>query len=574
MKQLIRYLSLWNTLLGSALLILLYLATLHTNEALSFSSLVTYSKSNQAFISWAPSTGSVDHYLLEITETHFLSDSSAQNVLITKKQAATVDPFYTMFCKHDHSYQIRVQGISSRGSASDFSEPSMLFICDNEKPVLRLDPLPSPPKVRSETVLITGSFIEPQLRTIRVNGNRADIDPVMKKFSATITLHRGVNQVTVHATDMAGNVSSEEQAISYEPVTLFSFPIGAKLYWNGNYAYPGILSGVTPESYNQPLEGKSFLRVTAPGFNDYCAVIDFSKNSKDAHTIILSPLLPLEFKEMRSHFFAKDSAGSYTPAHPFVVDYNLDGSKDVLMGTVEGTIICYSLSESERIPQFSEHHFLMSAGEELIDVGRHAAPFVVDYNNNGKSDLLVGNENGSILYYRNQGSNETPHFLPPEVLEDMHGVPLAVEGYSKPFMVDWDGDRRKDMLVGSSSGTISFYHNEGSDQHPLFSSPQFVTTGDKPLAVVSHASPFVADWNGDGENDLLVGDGEGYIHLYRAHTASGKPQLVKDSVVSVDGHEVIVNGYASPFLIDWNQDGAHELLVGTSRGGIYYLNRR
>jgi hypothetical protein len=572
MKAVIKHLSLWNTLFCSALLIMLYLVIVLTNEALSFSSHTTYCKSNQAFISWAPSTGSVDHYLLEITETHFLSDASTKNVLTTTKQIKTVSPFYTMVCEHNYSYQVRVQAISSSGSASAFSEPSILFICDKKRPVLRLDPLPSPAKVRSENFVITGSFKEPHLSSLTVNGTSAATNPVMKTFSATVKLHRGLNQIIAHARDLAGNATTEMREITYEPLTIFSFPIGAKLYWNGNYAYPGILSGATPESYNQPLEGKSFLRVTAPGFNDYCAVIDFSDQPEDTHTIILSPLLPLDFKEMTPIVFSKDSAGSSTRAHPFVVDYNLDGIKDVLMGTVEGNIICYTSRESAGIPQFSEHHFLLSEGKDLIDVGSHAAPFMLDYNNDGKSDLLVGNGNGSILYYSNQGSNAAPHFLSPEVLEDVDGVPLAVESHSKPFLVDWDGDNKKDMLLGSGNGTIRFYHNEGSDQHPLFSSPQLVTTGDSPLAVGSHASPFVADWDGDGGNDLLVGDGEGYIHLYRTRTTSGEPQLFKDSMVILDGQELMVDGFSSPFLIDWNQDGASELLVGTSSGGIYYLN--
>jgi hypothetical protein len=90
--------------------------------------------------------------------------------------------------------------------------------------------------------------------------------------------------------------------------------------------------------------------------------------------------------------------------------------------------------------------------------------------------------------------------------------------------------------------------------------------------VGSHASPFVADCDGDGGKDLLVGDGEGYTHLYRNTTTSGEPQLFKDGMVIFDSEELMVDGFSSPFLIDWNQDGANELFVGSSRGGIFYLN--
>jgi len=300
MRQLVNYLSLWNTLFAVALMIMAYLVAVNTNEALSYSSLATYFKENQALITWAPSTGPVEHYLLEITETQFLSGPSHKNALMTKKRITSRSPFYTMICQHNHSYQVRVKAIAPTGISSDFSEPSILFICDRQKPDIRVGSLPSPAKVRSETVFITGSFKEAHLSSITVNGATADINPVMKTFSSTVRLHRGVNLVPIHATDLAGNSSTRALDITYAPVTIFSFPAAAKLYWNGNYAYPGIFSGTTPQSYNQPREGKSFLRVTAPGFNDYCGIIDFSDHSKDTYTIILSPYAPLQFTDMTS----------------------------------------------------------------------------------------------------------------------------------------------------------------------------------------------------------------------------------------------------------------------------------
>lgn len=571
MRQIINYLSLWNTLLAVALMIMVYLVAVNTNEALSYSSLATYFKENQALITWAPSTGPVEHYLLEITETQFLSDASHKNALMSKKLITSRSPFHTMICKNNHSYQVRVKAIAPTGISSDFSEPSILFICDRQRPEIRLASLPSPAKVRSETVLITGSFKEAHLSSITVNGTTADINPVMKTFSSTVRLHRGVNRVPIHAKDLAGNASTRTLDITYAPVTIFSFPAGAKLYWNGNYAYPGIFSGTTPQSYNQSQEGKSFLRVTAPGFNDYCGIIDFSDQSKDTYTIILSPYSPLKFTDITSIIPSQDRTETASPLHPFVVDYNLDGIKDVLLGTEEGKILCYSTSGSDSAPHLSEVHSLTTEGKKVIDVGTHAAPFMIDYNNDGKSDLLVGNGNGSLLYYANQGNTAAPIFTSPEAIEDVDGIPLAVASHSKPFVIDWDGDNKKDILLGSGSGTIHYYHNEGSDQYPLFSSPQLLKTGDSALRVEGHASPFVADWDGDGRKDLLVGDGEGYTHLFRNTTTSGEPHLLQDGIVILDGQELLVAGFASPFLIDWNQDGRNELLLGSSSSGIDYL---
>ena len=78
----------------------------------------------------------------------------------------------------------------------------------------------------------------------------------------------------------------------------------------------------------------------------------------------------------------------------------------------------------------------------------------------------------------------------------------------------------------------------------------------------------MADWNGDGKKDLLVGDGEGYIHLY-LNLADGAPQFLKAEKVQVNGQELMVEGSAVPFLIDWDDDGKKELLIGSSDGSIY-----
>jgi len=67
---------------------------------------------------------------VEITETQILSETAQKNVLLSKKQITTLSPFYKINCKHNHSYQVRVKATSPTGSASAFSEPSILFISD------------------------------------------------------------------------------------------------------------------------------------------------------------------------------------------------------------------------------------------------------------------------------------------------------------------------------------------------------------------------------------------------------------------------------------------------------------
>ena len=221
-----------------------------------------------------------------------------------------------------------------------------------------------------------------------------------------------------------------------------------------------------------------------------------------------------------------------------------------------------------KTPEFKGSR-LLKAGDEVISVGANAAPFVVDYNNDGAQDLLVGTGEGYLVLFANQGSSAQPAYGTAVVLRDVKGTEINVGGYCAPHVVDWNGDNKKDLLLGSGEGTLSLYLNEGTDRNPLFSSPQPVEADGAPLDVGSFAAPFVADWNGDGKQDLLIGDGDGYIHLYLDVSTGTEPKLIATGLVKVSDERIAVDGSAVPFLVDWDNDGRKDLLVGSQQGDIY-----
>jgi hypothetical protein len=63
--------------------------------------------------------------------------------------------------------------------------------------------------------------------------------------------------------------------------------------------------------------------------------------------------------------------------------------------------------------------------------------------------------------------------LGPEELVQADGTALTVPGYSVPSYVDWNSDGLNDLVVGEGSGTytanVHVYLNEGTASHPLFS---------------------------------------------------------------------------------------------------------
>ena len=65
---------------------------------------------------------------------------------------------------------------------------------------------------------------------------------------------------------------------------------------------------------------------------------------------------------------------------------------------------------------------------------------------------------------------QTPEFDVPVALE-ANGTPINVGtgGNASPFMIDWNGDGKQDLLLGQYlSGKVRYYENIGENFDPVF----------------------------------------------------------------------------------------------------------
>jgi hypothetical protein len=144
-------------------------------------------------------------------------------------------------------------------------------------------------------------------------------------------------------------------------------------------------------------------------------------------------------------------------------------------------------------------------------------PFAVDWDGDGHLDLVVGNFSGTFYWFKGQGKGK---FLPKPELIMVGGVPLKVPGHhSDPFVIDLDGDGSLDLVSGSGDGGIYWARNKAGKGkvpdlepfRPLIKPGPSVKPG-QPLREDDLTGPtratrvWVADVNGDGKLDLLVGD--------------------------------------------------------------------
>jgi len=233
-----------------------------------------------------------------------------------------------------------------------------------------------------------------------------------------------------------------------------------------------------------------------------------------------------------------------------VVDANDDGRKDLLVGQSDGTIKVFFDVNTDETPQFDGGSVLqvgLPAAKSNIDVGARATSTMLDWSNDGKRDLVVGALDGKIRLYLNEGSNASPDYRTVQFAQDDGADLVAPTQRSSPHVLDLDNDGKKDLLLGNTEGQLFIYINVGSDAAPAFSGYTVVEADGIPIDLPGYARsrPYVCDWNADGVPDVLVGGSDGRVHLY---PGVGVNTAVRDEQPPTPAGDVsLLSAYPNPF---------------------------
>lgn len=185
-------------------------------------------------------------------------------------------------------------------------------------------------------------------------------------------------------------------------------------------------------------------------------------------------------------------------------------------------------------------------------------------------DILVGDRNGYTMLYLETGSGLT--------LADTiraSGTKIDVGNNSNPEVNDWNGDGKKDLLIGTESGTgtIRVYLNQGTDANPVFTTYSYVYCSGSPIYHY-RATPRVYDLDSDGLKDIVMGDQYNRLYFYKNTGTNASPVfMTRDTLrLTTSGY---ITGYQASRLYcsDFNGDGAVDLWTSDYHGYItYYQN--
>lgn len=198
-----------------------------------------------------------------------------------------------------------------------------------------------------------------------------------------------------------------------------------------------------------------------------------------------------------------------------------------------------------------------------IELAHRAYPRIFDWNGDGKKDLIVGTFAGEVLLLENTGSNQSPqHDKEPVSFSLRDAGRLTVSGRAAPHVTDFNGDGRSDILVGDKNGRVRLFLNTGS--RTVLVDAGFLQSDGRVLQVEGDAAPIMVDWDDDGVPDLLVGESSGQVILFQGFQGPEGLDFKRIGLLET----VKVNAFAAPYVADWNNDGHLDLLVGAGNGQI------
>jgi len=238
---------------------------------------------------------------------------------------------------------------------------------------------------------------------------------------------------------------------------------------------------------------------------------------------------------------------------PAIVDLDDDGLLDLLIGNEDGTLAHY-----EQTSVGSYDFTQISTAFCSIDVGTAAAPCLADLDGDGLLDLVVGHSGGRVKHFEQE--EDAPYSFGP-VPGDCGDLFIGTV-VATPVIADLDADGLLDLIVGGYTGTLAHY-----EQAEIGSTAFALVSDDfNAISVSQRSVPQIADLDGDGLLDLVVGERRSAPLHYEQESAHSE---VFTLVAGTFDMPELMSAIA-PCFADLDGDGFVDMISGTEAGALIH----
>lgn len=294
----------------------------------------------------------------------------------------------------------------------------------------------------------------------------------------------------------------------------------------------------------------------------------------------------------------------YGSPAPNPVDWFGRGVYDLIGGSFIDRITLFRNTGSRTAPTLASGRLLETASGPLRMDLCMIQPRVVSFDPDGRPSLVVAEEDGTVSLIRNSAPRgREPVLSAPQYLEQLD--PYVKSGVlSRPVAVDWNGDGKCDLLSGNSAGYLQYFENSGTTAEPVFEDRGYLTAGGKTIRRIAgpngsiqgpaeekwgYSNPSVGDWDLDGRLDILVNDIWGSVVWYRNTGTKGSPSLAPAAPVEVEwtgrppkpdwvwwepqAKQLVTQWRTTPKIVDWDRDGLPDLVMLNHQGYLCLYRR-
>jgi hypothetical protein len=218
--------------------------------------------------------------------------------------------------------------------------------------------------------------------------------------------------------------------------------------------------------------------------------------------------------------------------------------------------------------------------------------YYVDYDGDGDQDLVVGvgdwsdygwddayNQlgkwtngplRGFVYVLNNNGTDDKPEYAKPTRIK-VGDKDLEVFGWPSPNFADFDDDGDLDLICGEFLDQLTYFENTGSRTQPRYALGRRLASNGDPIQMdLQMIVPKAIDWDQDGDVDLIVGDEDGRVAFIEntGELIGGVPQFLPPRYFRQKAAGVKFGALATPYAYDWDGDGDEDLICGNTAGYI------